>query len=488
MKVVHTNKGVVTNCSYLQDEQISTLKKALTYKQRIQSGKRISYKIAEFYRIYQLPDKKLFAIAPGAYNHNYGGCRDILGAHTTMNIVSQGDDINISGGVSLEPPQAVAHDYIIEHYLNPDRAAEGTAKCVFVMDAGLGKSFVACKLIETIKKKTLIVVMNTNQMQQWRTDVFGKYYPNTPVGAYCGTQKKDGDIVVVVINSLSKLPLSYVKQFGFIIYDEIPEFMGDKRRDAMWDCNVPYTIGLTATPDERLDGMDIFYKQMVGPIIRADDIDGFGVEKIIWKGNVTTVKYSGPPQFTKRLVSNTAELNCSMMNQQFSEDPYRTKYILNCIVELYNSGKYVYVFAQTRSHLERMHKSLTDMGIAVSEETDPDSDTIQTLMGGADETAIVAAKQKARIILTTYGYGAVGMSIVKMDAIIFMTPRKNKMRQILGRILRRGGDPSIVREIIDIVDVETDIRHQYSKRKKIYLEKGFTINSVPISYKDVKLN
>ena len=61
------------------------------------------------------------------------------------------------------------------------------------------------------------------------------------------------------------------------------------------------------------------------------------------------------------------------------------------------------------------------------------------------------------------------------------------MRQILGRILRRGGDPSIVRDIIDIVDYSTGIKSQYYKRKKIYEEKNFPIELIDIDYSSIPL-
>ena len=50
------------------------------------------------------------------------------------------------------------------------------------------------------------------------------------------------------------------------------------------------------------------------------------------------------------------------------------------------------------------------------------------------------AKDNSRIILITYGYGSEALSIPKMDAIILASPRKAKIRQTLGRILRMGGN------------------------------------------------
>lgn len=497
LECVDTMKGIVFDLKCISKLQMENLMHSLTWKKRMQNGKRVVIIQTEFYKIYELPDKKLFAIARHAFHQNFKNFQQHIPEFHLTYKVPKGKDVTYTTTIKLEPPQKAVCDYLVEYFKSGPQKPNG---CVFVMDAGLGKSFVASKIIERLQKKTLLVVMNTNQLQQWKADVFGKYFSGVTIGEYSAKKKADGDIVIVIIKSLIKLEQNYLKEFGLVIFDEIPEFMGPSYREAFWKTNTQYVLGLTATPDERLDGMDIFYKQLVGPLVRATDIEGFNVEQIIWKGRVKTIRYTGPPQFTKTLTSVTNEMSCTMMNQQFSQDPYRCQLIYNYIVELYNAGKNVYIFATNRDHLDNMcniiRKSNIDFTIEDEEvPSEPEEDKVRlgaitkvkTLMGGVSDAEVVEAKKKSRIIFTTYSYGAVGMSIIKMDAIIFMTSRKNKMRQILGRILRRGGDPSIVRDIIDIVDYSTGIKSQYYKRKKIYEEKDFPIEVIDIDYSSITL-
>lgn len=504
LECVDTMKGIVFDLKCISKLQMENLMHSLTWKKRMQNGKRVVIIQTEFYKIYELPDKKLFAIARHAFHQNFKNFQQHIPEFHLTYKVPKGKDVTYTTTIKLEPPQKAVCDYLVDYFKSgpPNRptASSGPQGCVFVMDAGLGKSFVASKIIERLQKKTLLVVMNTNQLQQWKADVFGKYFSGVTIGEYSAKKKADGDIVIVIIKSLIKLEQNYLKEFGLVIFDEIPEFMGPSYREAFWKTNTQYVLGLTATPDERLDGMDIFYKQLVGPLVRATDIEGFNVEQIIWKGRVKTIRYTGPPQFTKNLTSVTNEMSCTMMNQQFSQDPYRCQLIYNYIVELYNAGKNVYIFATNRDHLDNMcniiRKSNIDFTIEDEEvPSEPEEDKVRlgaitkvkTLMGGVSDAEVVEAKKKSRIIFTTYSYGAVGMSIIKMDAIIFMTSRKNKMRQILGRILRRGGDPSIVRDIIDIVDYSTGIKSQYYKRKKIYEEKDFPIEVIDVDYSSITL-
>ena len=91
--------------------------------------------------------------------------------------------------------------------------------------------------------------------------------------------------------------------------------------------------------------------------------------------------------------------------------------------------------------------------------------------------------------MTTYPYSSTGVSIDKMDSLILATPRKSKMTQILGRIFRLGGDQSVKRFIVDIVDNKITLKSQYSARKKVYTNMDAIdgITDVVVDYDD-KIN
>jgi predicted helicase len=100
-------------------------------------------------------------------------------------------------------------------------------------------------------------------------------------------------------------------------------------------------------------------------------------------------------------------------------------------------------------------------------------------MGGAKANIIDRANVKGvrSIVLTTFAFSKRGVSISHMDAIILLTPRRSDFIQIIGRILRRGSDSSIVRSIIDIVDNATVLKKQFGDRKAAYKAVGFAIKS-----------
>ena len=97
-------------------------------------------------------------------------------------------------------------------------------------------------------------------------------------------------------------------------------------------------------------------------------------------------------------------------------------------------------------------------------------------MGGTtgDDMQKVKSK-KNHIVLTSYGFGRRGISLVDMTAIIMASPRKHGLNQIIGRIMRRGSDQSIIREIYDIVDNRSMLKYQFKEREKVYNKREYPI-------------
>ena len=59
------------------------------------------------------------------------------------------------------------------------------------------------------------------------------------------------------------------------------------------------------------------------------------------------------------------------------------------------------------------------------------------------------------------------------------------MTQIIGRILRYGSDPNIIRQIVDFRDVKVSLKLIFRTRKNIYEQKKFSIETIKIKYTDI---
>jgi hypothetical protein len=103
------------------------------------------------------------------------------------------------------------------------------------------------------------------------------------------------------------------------------------------------------------------------------------------------------------------------------------------------------------------------------------------LRGGAPLDAVERARAlDSHVDVMTLGFGRRGVSLRGMTALLLASPRRNGMRQIIGRIFRRGQAPGVVREIVDVVDAKSALRGQFSARKKIYQELGFPVETVTV--------
>lgn len=371
--------------------------------------------------------------------------------------------------------------------------------CNLIMQTGTGKTYVGGALFREMACKTLVVTPNENITREW-VKMCAACFPETKVGFLNGRKKTDGDIVIAIIKTLGKdsfaikdrpggtvKKIDYYKEFGMVIFDEVQKYTAPEARKVFWETNFRYAIGMTATPDEKNSGLDDLYKFHLGPLIVAADIDGYKSGNIKWTVNVRVIKYYGKPEHTKVLRNeSTGYISSSQMSKQMSQDPDRNGLVIDLVKEYYDQGHNIFVFGDMRETLADLGEMITER-LAIDTVV-VDDKTVATIMGGVKDTVYAAAAKKSRVILTTYQYGAEGVSINKMDCIIFYTPRKSNINQTVGRIMRRDGDSSVERWIIDIVDCVKDakcLQSQYSERAKIYKQREFRIEKETFRADDV---
>lgn len=397
--------------------------------------------------------------------------------------------------------------------------------CNLIMRTGEGKTFLGMKLIEFLKCKTLIVTHSREIALTWEKYLFSFSSPplrggyekegslreeminnNTSsdpsrsdgedpltmrsivkIGTMFTKKKNKQNITVGVINTLIKQQKEWF-DFDLVIYDEVTEYVSDGRRVIFELASAPYLLGLTATPNILKQNI---FKYNVGPLLFAKDIIGYSQTEIDWKVRIKALKYYGPPEFTERKLSSIGFTSACEMDKQFMEDPYRNKLICREILKLFAQGKNVYVFFSLCAYGEIIKKLLSSSFCSFSSETkksgekknEDKKEIIDFLMGSYKTSDLDELKKnKQSIILTTYKYCSKGISIDKMDAIVLCQPRKADTEQTIGRILRASGDVKSERIIIDIIDMCTTLKSQFSHRKKIYQEFNFDVQIEKIRY------
>jgi superfamily II DNA or RNA helicase len=391
------------------------------------------------------------------------------------NRLQMGEVCDFTGSLYvLTPNQKVVVEYLKSFIYNHDTIKKGIGSTILQMDPGYGKTYLALGIIRLIGRKTFIIVPNTYLLRQW-VEVLGKAFPNNTIGCYYGVKKNDGDIVVAIINSALKYP-DYIKH-GLVIYDEVHMYCSKKFAAIFTMAQSSHCLGITATPTDRIDKFDPVAQWALGKVIYAEKIPGWNHSAVNFTTEVTRVIYNGHIEYTKIIESAAGIVSVPLMINQLQKDPYRNKIIVAYAIKLYNMGRNVFVFSDRREHLHgiadalREHRVMfeaPELGITHNQNI---LDGVTELMGGSTDADIENAKHAGRIIMTTYQYTSVGVSINKMDSIILATPRKSNMKQIMGRIYRLTSDPTIVRQIIDLVDNRICLKSQYYSRKKTYIDK-----------------
>ena len=386
--------------------------------------------------------------------------------------IARGDDVGAFNTLSLYPYQQCIVDYLFTHIYTPQKIDEGSAGVILELEAGLGKTYVAGAVIARYKKKTLVIVPNVYLMNQ-NYKVFAQI---GRVGRYYGREKHDGDIVIMIVNSVLSdsfifagsqiTPAEYFKKFDMVILDEVNEYCSAERSKIYTRIQARCMLGITAEANARDDNLDKLTHYNVGPVLCAENIPNFDVPLTDkYNSVVHIVKYKGANEYTRVSYNSAGCVNTAELIDLLLQDPNRMDLIITYAKWLWNKGHNFFIWCDRREGVKLIAQELRnipDMCGIKEENVAP-----AILMGGATDEDVQNA-ETARIIVATYQYAYRGVSLPKFDAMIFATPRRAKIYQTLKRIYRMSGDTSITRHIVDIVDVNTCLRAQLAERMQQY--------------------
>jgi superfamily II DNA or RNA helicase len=376
------------------------------------------------------------------------------------------------------------------------------------LDTGLGKTRVGCGLIRKLKVPTMIVAPTAAIAQQW-VDELTKTYPSLETIIYhnkskCVINSDLYDVIIIIINTFRKKPVDFLRGFGFLILDEAHEYHSKCNSNALWLAQTKYVLGLSATPLERIDQADKYIIHHLGNPVKIS------YEQNKFKCNVKIINYCGDPKHCIAGISAKGSISAISTIGNIMNDKSRAEMIVMEILELYNLHKStdieklkklglgdgrrhgIMVFCEHREYLNiineclKQHISSTEIySPELNDNTDPVK--VSILKGGISESHLSETKKSgAHIVLTTYGYSRRGLSLVDMTALILATPRRYGLNQIIGRIMRKGSDESIIRQIIDIVDVRISLKNQIVDRVKVYEERKYPIIYKNYLFSDIK--
>lgn len=443
------NKGYTIYKICLTPKIIDFIKEELTMKPVIQH----SFTEAKSFPIYQESEKKLYI--PRFWGINMFGYPKSLK-------ISFGESIDLTFNGNLRDYQTkVLNEYLKAIQFGSNIIEnKGNGSALIELWTGAGKTVLGLKIIEALKKKTIIFVHKTFLKNQW-IERIQQYLPNARIGTIQGQiiDIDNKDIVLAMIQSVSMKNYNdtLFDSFGFSIYDECHHMSSEIFCNCLKKCNTLYGLGLSATMD-RKDGLTKIFKMYLGDICykhsknsSQDNILVKAIDFIVDDEEYNEVErdFRGQIKYST-MVSKVSNLN---LRNDF------IVYVLES--ELFiNPDQQFIVLAQTKSLLNYLYKSIIHKNIA----------SVGYYIGGMKECDLKKSESKT-IILATFSMAAEALDIKSLTSLFLASP-KSDIIQAVGRILREKHSNPLVIDIIDNHDV---FQNQFKKRRAFYNQKNYRI-------------
>ena len=321
----------------------------------------------------------------------------------------------------------------------------------------------ALYIISKLHTKTLVIVHKDFLMDQWKERI-SQFLPTAKVGiikgSVCNVENKD-----IIIGSLQSLSMKnydpeVFKGIGLTINDECHHLGAEVFSRVFHKITTLYSLGLSATVT-RKDGLTKVFKWHIGDIVYKGE-QKKDTMKVIMK------EYYDPcHEYSREYTMYNKRPNMSRMINNICDFQPRTKFIIDCLIEILSEEKdrKVLILSDRRNHLENLKKELDNVGIESG-----------FYYGGLKQDVLKANEDK-QILLGTYAYVSEGFDKPGLNTMILASP-KSDIIQSVGRILRdKPEDREYKSLVIDIVDKFSIFANQARKRLKYYESQMYEIEN-----------
>lgn len=325
---------------------------------------------------------------------------------------------------------------------------------------GYGKTVCALYILSQLAKKTLVIVHKEFLVAQW-SERINQFLPNARIGRIQGNiiDIEDKDIVIGMLQSLSMkdYPCSVFQEFGFTIIDECHHISAEVFSNALFKVVTPYMLGLSATMT-RNDGLSKVFKMFLGDVV---------VKKTRSFENEVRVKAiefkSEDQEFNNDELNYRGQIQYASMIKKLCEFPERRNFIMRVIKDTVKEGdasNQILILAHNKNILVYLYDTIQKENVA----------TVGFYIGRMKQDELKESESK-EIILATYAMAAEALDIKTLTTLIMVTP-KTDVTQAIGRIMR---SKEVKPLIIDIVDIHSVFKRQWSKRKSYYSKNNYSI-------------
>ena len=443
------NKGYTLYKICLTPKIIDFIKNELTVKPFTQN----SYTEAKSFPVYQESEKKIYV--PRCWGINMFGYPKLLK-------ITFGEPINLLFTGQLRDYQTkVLNEYLKAiDFGTPDNINKGNGTALIELWTGAGKTVLGLKVIEVLKKKTIIFVHKTFLKNQW-VERIEEYLPGARIGTIQGQtiDIENKDIVIAMIQSVSMKDYheSLFDSFGLSLYDECHHMSSEVFCNCLKKCNTLYGLGLSATM-ERKDGLTNVFKMYLGDICYKHSKNS-SQDNVLVKAIDFIVEDN---EYNEVECDFRGQIKYSTMISKISNFNLRSDFIVHILEsEMFiNPYQQFIVLAHTKNLLNYLYKALCYKNFA----------SVGYYIGGMKEEELKKSESK-KIILATFSMAAEALDIKSLTSLFLASP-KSDIVQAVGRILREKHSNPL---IIDLIDNHDVFLNQFAKRRAFYNEKNYKI-------------
>ena len=330
---------------------------------------------------------------------------------------------------------------------------------VLSLPCGFGKTTVALAIAAKLGLRTMIVVHKEFLANQWRERI-QQFCPGSTIGIVQQDKIEiECDFVIAMLQSLSLKEYTYdqFESIGTIFVDEAHHVCARVFSQSLFKLCPKHAFGLSATP-ERKDGLTRVLHWFMGPTFCAAERKN-QAQVQVFPVEFDCKLFDEPPPCNR-----TGKISLVQMITDLVEHGERNAVIVKLIRKLVReeSSRQILVLSDRRLHCQYLHSQFLDNS--------------GLYMGGMKEVDLTATSTK-QIIFGTFSQAHEGLDIPTLDTVILATP-KSDIKQSIGRILRETGGKKNTPKIFDMLDKWSLLYAMYQKRKRVYKEGGFLIESV----------
>ena len=314
---------------------------------------------------------------------------------------------------------------------------------------GAGKTVLSLGVVAIVKQPTLIIVHEHRLSDQWMTEIKKRLSGNYKLGKYDGDIKKDGDIVVGIINSLYNLyqeSPQFFDKFGMVITDEIQHVPSEMFLSVLNNLPAKYRIGVTGTV-KRKDQKEILTYDVLGKLLIKLDAGDLKHRITTFDYRIvnTNISMEIPTIFRWTGQKREDVLDMTELLTRLVENKDRNVLIVKEAIDLIQAGYFPLILSDRVKHNEFLHEYLNSMGFKT------------TLMIGKTRKKTnweeIRNDTTLQCIVANSKIASEGLDLPRLSALLLTCPSTNvhKLKQQIGRI-RRVFEGKPIPMVVDFCD------------------------------------